>query len=336
MRVTGRRSRMLAAILVVLSLSGSPLFAGNTNVNANADDFALYCSWDPEFCCNPGTFDFYASVSCQGKTPDPEVDDVEILAYCNGHLIGATPKTKQFAHLMKGNVPPCRVDAVFSGGGDGHSQPVYVMAVVIDGDKFHYCHKHDTSSKQLNLNETGSQLDPGVALWSPSPFAGSGDSIPFTPSVVEVGTYSVKAASSVLATCYDTCEVNIVEVDVNAEGCVCVTNGTAGAASRKQLTINKCVPASWDGHVQLFWTGGGGVKVYTDASGGAEVASGMSFANESLPTNLWVEGTVPSAAVGDVVFRLNPVEAVCPNAAEGCDRGTMTVVRVDVDVDGLS
>ena len=123
---------------------------------------------------------------------------------------------------------------------------------------------------------------------------------------------------------------------MDAEGCVCVTNGTAGAASRKQIAVGKCDPASWEGLVQLFWTGGGGVKVYTDASGGAEVASGMSFANESLPTNLWVEGTAPSAAVGDVVFRLNPVEAVCPNAAEGCDRGTMTVVRVDVDVDGLA
>ena len=127
-----------------------------------------------------------------------------------------------------------------------------------------------------------------------------------------------------------------MDVDVDAEGCVCVTNGTAGAASRKQIAIGKCDPASWEGLVQLFWEGGGGVKVYTDASGGAEVASGMSFANESLPTNLWVEGTAPSAAVGDVVFRLNPVEAVCPNAAEGCDRGTMTVVRVDVDVDGLA
>ena len=58
--------------------------------------------------------------------------------------------------------------------------------------------------------------------------------------------------------------------------------------------------------------------------------SGQTFTNATLPTNLWVEGTAPSAAAGDVVFRLNPVGLDCPQAGTGCDRVVMTAVRVEL------
>lgn len=61
--------------------------------------------------------------------------------------------------------------------------------------------------------------------------------------------------------------------------------------------------------------------------------SGATFANTALPTNLWVEGTAPSAAAGDIVFRLNPVGIECPQAVEGCDRVVMTAVKVEFKED---
>ena len=82
----------------------------------------------------------------------------------------------------------------------------------------------------------------------------------------------------------------------------------------------------------MLWAAGN-VKVYYAATGGDEVMSGQTFTNAALPTNLWVEGTAPSAATGDIVLRLNPVGIECPQAAKGCDRVVMTAVKVDFTVE---
>lgn len=73
--------------------------------------------------------------------------------------------------------------------------------------------------------------------------------------------------------------------------------------------------------------------MYDAATGGVEIMSGQTFTNATLHTNLWVEGTAPSAATGDIVLRLNPVGIECPQAAEGCDRVVMTAVKVDFTVE---
>ena len=143
---------------------------------------------------------------------------------------------------------------------------------------------------------------------------------------------TVRAEAEKLPACDDTCEVNIVEVDLDTADYVGVVGGSGTAVSRAPLTVNKCKPAGWDGSVELLWSAGN-VRVYNASSNGVEVTSGQTFANTVLPTNLWVEGSTPSSTTNDVVFKLNPVGIDCPIAADGCDRGTMTVVEVvSIDV----
>ena len=150
----------------------------------------------------------------------------------------------------------------------------------------------------------------------------------FVPDFVVMDTSCViGCADDAASCCVRLCLGRIVLCAVPG-GLVCVTNGPSQTATRTALTINKCDPADWDGSVELLWTAGN-IKVYNAATGGDEVMSGQTFTNATLPTNLWVEGTAPSAAAGDVVFRLNPVGIECPQAAEGCDKVVMTAVKVE-------
>lgn len=77
----------------------------------------------------------------------------------------------------------------------------------------------------------------------------------------------------------------------------------------------------------LGWSAGN-VGVYTDPTGGDQVTNRVTYANTGLPKTLWGEGTAPGTTPGDVVFRLDPVEADCPRGG-GCDRAVMTVIAVD-------
>lgn len=63
--------RLFTAVLAGACLIAAPAGASSTNVNANADEFALSCTWSPDYDSAAGSFTFTASATCEGKTPDP-------------------------------------------------------------------------------------------------------------------------------------------------------------------------------------------------------------------------------------------------------------------------
>ena len=235
-----------------------------------------------------------------------------------------------------------------SGEGKGKlslSRTIDVISVVIESGATSCVHK---ANAQLKIDTDQSYSPDDGYGWFVAPEEGLdtssilGLTFDYSPVSSEPGVYTVTAKSVTLPACQDTCTVHVVKVDLSVAGVdddvedvapgglVCVTNGPGQTTTRTALTINKCEPADWDGSVELLWTAGN-IKVYNAATGGDEVMSGQTFTNATLPTNLWVEGTAPSAAAGDVVFRLNPVGLDCPQAAVGCDRSVMTVLSVDLD-----
>ena len=318
--------RLFVAVLAGACLIAAPAEASSTNVNANADDLALYCSWEPDYACAPGSFTFTASATCGGETPVPP-QDVSISA--SGAASGYTSGENQVTLNLNG-VPPGAVDVTFSGAGEYYSATVYSLTVDIEQTREDYCIHGGSDTLDLKEDSYLGPSENSTAYWYwDATYKTSGCSYFFTESNPCGAT--VRAEAEKLPSCDDTCAVNIVKVDLAAEGCVCVTNGPGQTAVRKQITINKCEPADWDGGVELLWSAGN-VEVYTASTGGDKVTSGTTFANTALPKTLWVEGTAPSQYAGDVIFRLNPVldEHPCPNAADGCDQGAMTVVKVEL------
>ncbi|NLF85924.1 MAG: hypothetical protein GX571_07440 [Lentisphaerae bacterium] len=241
--------RLFTAVLAGACLIAAPAGASSTNVNANADDLALYCSWEPDYACAPGAFTFTASATCNGETPNP-TQDVYITA--TGVASGYTNGVNQVTLSLDG-VQPGAVYVTFSGAGESYSATVDSLKVDIEQTREDICIHYGSDMLVLTAD---SYLGPGTALWYWSVwYETSGRSYSFSKTTPCSAT--VLAEAEVLpTTCFDTCEVNIVKVDLAAEGCVGVANGTAGAVPRKQITINMCEPTDWDGSVELLWTAG--------------------------------------------------------------------------------
>jgi hypothetical protein len=91
------------------------------------------------------------------------------------------------------------------------------------------------------------------------------------------------------------------------EGGLLVRDFDGNRAPRRKLTIGKCEPAAFSGHV-LLRCASPKVKFFRVASGGTAVAldgAKNRFATGSLPADLWVQGTDPSDSMRDIEVSLD-------------------------------
>ena len=110
------------------------------------------------------------------------------------------------------------------------------------------------------------------------------------------------------------------------EGALLVRDFDGNQAPRKKLTIGRCEPAAFSGHV-LLRCASPKVKLFKAASGGAAIAldgTQNRFAAGSLPVNLWVQGADSSGSMRDIEVTLD-----IDGGAAKVDSAKLTVLWVE-------
>ena len=89
-----------------------------------------------------------------------------------------------------------------------------VPKVDIEQDATNVC---KTCGCSVTVNATSNSYSPGGYVWSSAPagISGRGASITFIPRSLNPGTYTVFAKSAAHPECYDTCTVNVLNVEFN-------------------------------------------------------------------------------------------------------------------------
>ena len=355
----------LALLLPVCAAWGaSPATSGVQVVSNETYTLTLTASPDRTAICRGKPVTFTASLRC--SDPDEAAVSEKVIidvAKGSGENVSGYGSVSTSVTGTQQGEGKIAVTAE-SGVGKGKlslSRSIDVISVVIKSSATSCVHK---ANAQLKIDTTQSYSPDDGYGWFVAPEEGLdtssilGLTFDYSPVSSDPGIYTVTAKSVTLPACQDSCAVHIVKVSLDTPKYVAVVGGTnqaaysgggneplqtmsysptgsgagtgegttaPGIAVRVPLTVNRCEPPDWDGGVTLLWSAGN-IKIYNAPSNGVELLSGITFANMALPTNLWVEGNSPSVTTNDVAFRLNPVEAECPNAGGGCASGTMTVV----------